>query len=774
MGPFYGISNALILIAQIGGTNLLLKYFGLAGLLYTLPVFCALSGFGMTIYPGFWMVAIFRMGERVFYSSVDRIGSTISLTPLPTKIRRSAKLCRNGVVNPLGAGVAALILLFAEYFGLRGVAVITILACIAWFLIVKKIEKSYQTTLTEAVRVHRFDIASDDIEESALQNMRDVAIHALQDKDPDAVRFGLRLLEDAKDEKLPEVALQHLDSDYPDIRVTVIRTIAELDDKDMAPHLAQRLEIEKDSEVLWQLLKALSIIEPASAISAANQFLKSPVPVVQSGAILVLLAAGDLDALIEASTRLKAMLYSPDPAMRAGATHALGAFKTGRLKKELQFLLEDNDEKVCINAILAVDERRDVELAEELVSKLGCGRVSYFASRTLVKLGTSAVTHLVKTIKQHSQFGHGYKSESVFRAAIKTLTMIPDEVVEEAIKEVNQSENIIARTILAKECAWRARHQPVSHNFQEDAHRFVLDEAKTINILKSAKTTNSLPDYVKFEISARQSLAERRFLHWFAVCTEPTEVMNLVPTVLSPNSSQASQYSRATALEALETLARDSNLKKSITALENQMTVASDEAVAQLSTMADSWLKSVLYTEFHGFKGGEKMDATHKAILLRGVELFRELPGETLLAIAELVEAREIIKGEKIFLEGDPPDGLYMVTSGTVDIINRDNSVIAELKKPSYFGELALIDESPRTAGAIGGTDGMLLFLEKETFRRITEDLPEVLQPIIRVVIKYYNDARKRYNDAHKRADELGEQVIRLEHQIAENVSAAR
>ena len=122
----------------------------------------------------------------------------------------------------------------------------------------------------------------------------------------------------------------------------------------------------------------------------------------RAGAILVLLSAGDLDSWIEASTRLKAMLYNPDPKMREGAAYVLGAFKTGWLKKELQILLEDTNENVCINAILALDERLDIELAEKLVSKLGYGRVSYFARRTLVKYGTSVIPYLVKTIRQHT------------------------------------------------------------------------------------------------------------------------------------------------------------------------------------------------------------------------------------------------------------------------------------------------------------------------------------------------------------------------------------
>jgi CRP-like cAMP-binding protein len=130
------------------------------------------------------------------------------------------------------------------------------------------------------------------------------------------------------------------------------------------------------------------------------------------------------------------------------------------------------------------------------------------------------------------------------------------------------------------------------------------------------------------------------------------------------------------------------------------------------------------------------MEITEKVMLLRKVKLFANLPGEILLTIAETCEDRELIKNEKLFVTGDPPDGMYVVASGVIGIV-KDNELVVELGEYRFFGELGLFDDSPRMADAIAQTDGMVLFLQKEVFDGITEDLPEVLRALVRTVISY-------------------------------------
>jgi CRP-like cAMP-binding protein len=130
------------------------------------------------------------------------------------------------------------------------------------------------------------------------------------------------------------------------------------------------------------------------------------------------------------------------------------------------------------------------------------------------------------------------------------------------------------------------------------------------------------------------------------------------------------------------------------------------------------------------------MDIVHRVMALRKTALFEDLPGEVLLTIAEESETREIAQGQRIFSQGDYSDGLYVVVSGAVEI-RKDGQVISELGKNGFFGEIGILDDSPRVGDAIAQTEATLLFIEKEVFNSITEDLPEVLRAVTKTVIGY-------------------------------------
>ena len=112
-----------------------------------------------------------------------------------------------------------------------------------------------------------------------------------------------------------------------------------------------------------------------------------------------------------------------------------------------------------------------------------------------------------------------------------------------------------------------------------------------------------------------------------------------------------------------------------------------------------------------------------QADALSQVYLFRELtPGEmdTLISIAH---EKRVKKDEVIFEEGDTGDAFYLIVSGSVRISTIVPGVgeeaLAVLKEGEYFGEMALIDDAPRSASAIANEDVILLLIEKEQFRKL-------------------------------------------------------
>jgi len=79
--------------------------------------------------------------------------------------------------------------------------------------------------------------------------------------------------------------------------------------------------------------------------------------------------------------------------------------------------------------------------------------------------------------------------------------------------------------------------------------------------------------------------------------------------------------------------------------------------------------------------------------------------------------------GEVIFTAGDAGDYMYVVRSGTVEI-ERDGKVIETLSGGGIFGEMALIDGSPRSATAMAKTDAEVSPINERSFLFLVHETP--------------------------------------------------
>lgn len=89
--------------------------------------------------------------------------------------------------------------------------------------------------------------------------------------------------------------------------------------------------------------------------------------------------------------------------------------------------------------------------------------------------------------------------------------------------------------------------------------------------------------------------------------------------------------------------------------------------------------------------------------------------------------------GETIFREGDPADCLYVVKEGTVDI-TLGNRLLKPLGSGEIFGEMALIDGSPRSADAVARTDVTLIPVNEKQFVFLVGQLPYFALGVMRVL----------------------------------------
>jgi CRP-like cAMP-binding protein len=107
-------------------------------------------------------------------------------------------------------------------------------------------------------------------------------------------------------------------------------------------------------------------------------------------------------------------------------------------------------------------------------------------------------------------------------------------------------------------------------------------------------------------------------------------------------------------------------------------------------------------------------------------------------------------KDEVIFKEGATGNAFYLIVSGSVRISTIVPGVGEEaltiLREGEYFGEMALIDDAPRSASAIANDDTILLLIKKDNFRKLLTQETGIAYKLLWVFTKTLS-ARLRKTD---------------------------
>ena len=101
--------------------------------------------------------------------------------------------------------------------------------------------------------------------------------------------------------------------------------------------------------------------------------------------------------------------------------------------------------------------------------------------------------------------------------------------------------------------------------------------------------------------------------------------------------------------------------------------------------------------------------------LMRGVPFLEPLAEATLERISGLLEPVAVAAGEAVFNQGDAGDRFYLIESGEASVV-QDGTEVARLGEGGYFGEIALVQDIPRTATVRATGDLALLALDRDEF----------------------------------------------------------
>lgn len=127
----------------------------------------------------------------------------------------------------------------------------------------------------------------------------------------------------------------------------------------------------------------------------------------------------------------------------------------------------------------------------------------------------------------------------------------------------------------------------------------------------------------------------------------------------------------------------------------------------------------------------------HEDLLARS-EFFADAEPAVLTELLQHAGEVTLRRNDVLFNEGDSPDSLYVVLKGRIALVNVSSdgreSVLALMDRGDLFGEMGMLDDLPRSAGARALEPSTLLRLPYEPVLQLLEATPDLLWGVVRLL----------------------------------------
>ena len=159
---------------------------------------------------------------------------------------------------------------------------------------------------------------------------------------------------------------------------------------------------------------------------------------------------------------------------------------------------------------------------------------------------------------------------------------------------------------------------------------------------------------------------------------------------------------------------------------------------------------------------------------LRTVDLFAQLSDSDLRSLTEDIFEVRLASGEDLFVEGDPGDKAYIIREGKLEILTASGGrevLIAVRHVGELIGEVALLQEAPRSATVRAHVDSLLLAIEKEHFDALVDRNPSALKGMLRTILARLRETQDALYESERMAI-IGQNTAETVHDLNNPTSA--
>lgn len=148
--------------------------------------------------------------------------------------------------------------------------------------------------------------------------------------------------------------------------------------------------------------------------------------------------------------------------------------------------------------------------------------------------------------------------------------------------------------------------------------------------------------------------------------------------------------------------------------------------VVALAARVVAWGRGIARASAARRRRARQAEVIERAQVLSRVPFLAGLPAPALVAIASHLEPHDVAAGTNVVTIGEPGDRFYLVRSGRLEVLGAEDAVIGALGPGEGFGELALLDDRPRSATVRAAEPSSLWSLDRGHFERWIRDRFEI------------------------------------------------
>src|SRR5579863_9741298 len=136
-------------------------------------------------------------------------------------------------------------------------------------------------------------------------------------------------------------------------------------------------------------------------------------------------------------------------------------------------------------------------------------------------------------------------------------------------------------------------------------------------------------------------------------------------------------------------------------------------------------------------------------VTLESCPLFRDLTPRELAELKSITQEKSYSNDHEIFKEGDIGDGVYIVKDGIVQISGlvgeNVRHVFSRVPPGEIFGEMAVLENKPRSASAVAVGDTVVYFISRDAMLKLVETSPRLAMGLLQEISHRLREFNHQY-----------------------------